>query len=266
MLDVSVDDSVRVESDGALVTLTLNDPSTLNSISLDMVESVIRVLDAVSAPGSGVRALLITGAGRAFSSGLNLKRRGEGRPDSPVPTIDTHFNPLIRRFRTVPVPIVAAVNGPCVGIGATMALVTDSIVAASSSYFYFPFVWQLGVLGDAGISWLLPRMVGWPRARRMLLQSERVSADVALDWGLVEAVWDDAEFVERAREHAQRLAGGPTVAMGRMRQMLWTAMENGFEDQLRWEVEHSVPLLQTDDCQEAFSAFSERRKPDFKGR
>lgn len=266
MRDLSIDDSVRVESDGALVILTLNDPSTLNAISLDVVESVLQVLDAVSEPDSGVRGLLITGEGRAFSSGLNLKRRGEERPGSPVPTIDTHFNPLIRRFRTVPVPIVAAVNGPCVGIGATMALVTDSIVAASSAYFYFPFVWQLGVLGDAGISWLLPRMVGWPRARRMLMQSERVPADVALDWGLVEAVWDDAEFAERAREHARRLASGPTVAMGRMRQMLWTAMENSFEDQLRWEVEHAVPLLQTEDCREAFSAFAARRRPEFKGR
>lgn len=264
-MDLELGPHLRVEMDGALAILTLDDAATLNAITVEVVEGILRFLNAISKPESGVRAAMITGAGRAFSSGLNL--RGAPRDnDAPVQRIDTHFNPLIRRFRTVPVPIVAALNGPAVGIGATMALVCDNVVASRSAYVYFPFTWGLGVLGDAGVSWILPRLAGWGRARRLFLLSEKVPAETAVEWGLVDEVWDDGEFKEKALERARRLATGPTLALGKMRPMLWAALENSFEDQLRWEVDNSVPLLQTDDCAEAFHAFRERRPPEYRGR
>lgn len=263
-MDVDTGDEVRFETDGAVAILTLSNPETLNAISLETVEGILRGMNAVSREDSGIRCLLVTGEGRAFSSGLNLRRRRDDR--APVPRIDSHFNPLIRRMRTIPIPVVMAVNGPCVGIAATMAILGDSILAARSAYFYLPFVWQLAFPGDAGISWILPRMVGWPRARRMLLHSERVPAATALEWGLVDELWDDAEFRERALEHARRLAAGPTKALGMVRRMLWSGLENSFEDQLRWEVESSIPLAGSRDAIEASKAFLEKRTPTFEGR
>ncbi len=257
-------DSLRLEIDGGLAKLTLNDPESLNALSHSMAESIILALNELGRREPRTRALLVTGAGRGFCAGLNLKTSLRSGKET-LTGMERVFAPLVHRFRDAPFPIVSAVNGPCAGIGVTLAIMADTVIAARSAYFLLPFVKNLALLGDAGITWVLPRLIGWSRARRMFLFSEKVSAETALDWGLADAVCDDDEIATHAEAVARQLAEGPTQALAQMRKIMWQGLQNDYERHLEVEVEINRPLFGSKDHREAVRSFLEKREPQFTG-
>jgi 2-(1,2-epoxy-1,2-dihydrophenyl)acetyl-CoA isomerase len=258
-------DDLLLEIDGPLATITLNAPDSLNALSYPMAGSFIEALDHLSGAGGRTRALLITGAGRAFCAGLDLKSSRDRDEDPRLTRMESTWSPLVHRLRDAPFPIVSAVNGPCAGIGVTIAIMADHVVAARSAYFMLPFIKNLALLGDAGITWILPRMIGWARARRMFLFSEKVSAETAVDWGLADVLCEDGEAARRGAEVARQLAAGPTRALAQLRKVLWEGWENDYERHLGHELERNRPLFESNDHREARRSFLEKRKPDFRG-
>lgn len=257
-------DSLTLEIDGGLAKLTLNDPESLNAVSYPMAESIILALNELGRREPRTRALLVTGAGRGFCAGLNLKTSLRTEKET-LTGMERVFAPLVHRFRDAPFPIVSAVNGPCAGIGVTLAIMADTVIAARSAYFLLPFVKHLAMAGDAGITWLLPRLIGWSRARRMLLLGEKVPAETALDWGLADAVCEDGEIMARAEAVARQLAEGPTQALAQLRRVLWEGLQNDYVRHLEVEVELNQPLIDSKDHREAVRSFLEKRKPQFTG-
>ena len=207
---------VRLEQDSAGVAiLTLARPDRLNALSAQTVDEL---RDAVEASGrSGARCLLLTGEGRGFSSGADLGAGG-GLPDDVGASLEKHFNPLLEALFALPIPVVSAVNGPCAGAGCSLALAADLVVAGRSAYFLQAFV-NIGLIPDAGATWLLPRLVGRARAMEMMMLGERIPAAQALEWGLVSRVVEDEHLASEAIALATRLAEGPTVALGLIRRL-----------------------------------------------
>lgn len=257
--------------DGAVATLTLNHPEVLNAVSLDMLGGLHEAMTAVEARGGGVRCLIMTGAGRAFCSGANLRGRHDpdATPDpramSSVSMLENGYHPLLRRFRNLDCPLIMAVNGVAAGAGMGLALMGDLILASRSAYFVQAFS-RIGLVPDCGTTWTLPRLVGRPRAVELSLLGERLEAEKALEWGLVNRVIDDGEFQDEVRTLAQRLAAGPTVAMANTRKLYWTSADNTFEQQLDREVQSQLTTRTTRDHVEGVAAFLEKRPAQFIGR
>ena len=263
--------NVRLEIDGGLATIVLADPERLNALSSDMVLSIINALQEVAKPRRRLRALMITGEGRGFCSGANLggRRRepeaeGGRRNLAALGNVETLFHPMIRRLRDVQVPVIAAVNGPCVGVGVAIALTADHIIAADNAYFLVPFR-NLASCLDSGLSWALPRAVGVNRARQMILRATRVPAASALDWGLVAEVAPAADFAEAARRTAQEYADGPTVALGVMRRLILDSDARSFDEQLEAELRGVAVTSRTKDNVAAMRVFGSKEKPVFTG-
>ena len=214
-----------------------------------MLQSFHQALQKVENPKSGIRALLITGAGRAFCSGANLTAGGGGDGGPPqafsnVPgapaaaSLEAMYNPIISRLRDLRVPIVAAVNGPCAGVGMSFAMVADIVIANESAFFLQAFR-NIGLVPDGGATFMLPRLVGWGRAMEMAMMGERVQADKALEWGLVNEVHSDDTMVDVAIEKAADLAAGPTQTLALIRQMYWASTR------VRPRTPAAGPLLRT---------------------
>lgn len=257
-------DGVRLDLDGSLATLTLSDPERLNALSLAMVEGVQAALREVAKPRRAVRCLMLTGEGRAFCAGANLARRGdtgERRPASPVESV---FHPMIRRLRDVEVPVVAAVNGPCVGIGVALALLADYVIASDAAYFLVPFR-NLASAPDSGLTWLLPRAVGPARARELVMRAERLPAARALGWGLVNEVAPAAEFNVAAQAAATGFADGPTVALGQMRRLMQESATSSFDAHLEAEARAVQRTSRTQDNAAAIKAFGSKAPVSFTG-
>ena len=235
----------EVREDNVAV-ITLNNPEQLNPMGETMLQSFHQALQKVENPKSGIRALLITGAGRAFCSGANLTAGGGGGGGGPpqafsnVPgapaaaSLEAMYNPIISRLRDLRVPIVAAVNGPCAGVGMSFAMVADIVIANESAFFLQAFR-NIGLVPDGGATFMLPRLVGWGRAMEMAMMGERVQADKALEWGLVNEVHSDDTMVDVAIEKAADLAAGPTQTLALIRQMYWASTR----------VRSRAPLLHT---------------------
>jgi len=222
----------EVREDNVAV-ITLNNPEQLNPMGETMLQSFHQALQKVENPKSGIRALLITGAGRAFCSGANLTAGGGGDGGPPqafsnVPgapaaaSLEAMYNPIISRLRDLRVPIVAAVNGPCAGVGMSFAMVADIVIANESAFFLQAFR-NIGLVPDGGATFMLPRLVGWGRAMEMAMMGGRVQADKALEWGLVNEVHSDDTMVDVAIEKAADLAAGPTQTLALIRQMYWAS-------------------------------------------
>src|SRR3954465_6049359 len=207
---------VRLDlSPAAVATLTIARPETLNALN---AATVAELREAVKEAGrSGARCLLLTGEGRGFSSGADLAGSG-GLPDDDRQALEKGFNPLVEALFASPIPVVAAVNGPAAGAGCSLALAADIVIAARSAYFLQAFV-NVGLVPDAGATWLLPRLAGRARAMEMMMLGERISAEKALDWGMIARVVDDEYLAEEAVAVAPRLAQGPTVALGLIRRL-----------------------------------------------
>jgi 2-(1,2-epoxy-1,2-dihydrophenyl)acetyl-CoA isomerase len=252
-------DRVTLERHGAIAVIALDHPEVMNAASARMMAG----LTAALRDASGCRALVLTGKGPAFCSGANLKEAGAGQERFDARSaLETIYHPALRALRDYPAPIVTAVNGPAVGIGMSLALMGDLIVAARSAYFLQGFA-QIGLAPDGGSTFLLPALVGAARARELSLLSERLSAERALEWGLVNRVFDDAELMAEAMALAERLAAGP-AALGITRRLY--RERDAHEAQLAREAAAQEAAAKTEDFREGIAAFFAKRPPRFTGR
>jgi 2-(1,2-epoxy-1,2-dihydrophenyl)acetyl-CoA isomerase len=257
--DVQTFDGVTVRADGAIATLTLNRPDSVNALSTSMMAGLNAALGAVES--GGYRALILTGSGRGFCSGADMKELAAHRTQGAGLVLERVFHPVFRRLRDLDMPIVIAVNGPAVGIGMSLALMGDLIVAGASAYFLLSFS-RIGLVPDGGITWLLPRLIGLARARELALLAEKLPAERALEWGLISRVVDDAALMEEAKALAQRLADGP-AALPFTRKLFWD--RHGHDAQLAREAEAQQRAGMTGDFAEGLAAFQEKREPKFSG-
>ncbi len=254
------------QQDGGVGRLTLNRPQTLNAWTAEFGRELRQVVEGDAADDS-VRAVLITGAGRGFSSGADLKAgfepAADGRPDIHK---DLHeiYHPAIAGVRRLPKPVVAAVNGPAVGIGCSLALACDLVLAAESAYFGLAFV-NIGLMPDGGSTAFVPPAVGKARAFQMALLGERVPAPQALDWGLVNWVHPDEQLLDEAEALVQRLAAGPTRSYAASKQALNRFIYRDLDAQLQLEAELQHTLGRTQDFIEGTVAFVQKRAPAFSG-
>ena len=257
-------ETIEIARDGDVLTLTLNKPDRLNAASLAMADELSAALDDLR----GARAVLITGAGRAFCSGADLQSRGDASVSggqASYAALTRHYNPLMLKLARLPVPIVTAVNGPAAGIGCSLALAGDFAIAGNSAYFLQAFV-NIGLVPDGGASWMLPRLIGKARATEMMLLGEKISAAKAESWGLVYKCVDDAVLIDEARALAARLAAGPTVAIGVMRQNIAAALDADYASALLAEAEGQRIAASSADAIEGGVAFLQKRKAAFQGR
>ncbi len=258
--------SVLWEQSGAVGRLTLNRPETLNAWTAEFGRELKRVVEGEAAEES-VRAVLITGAGRGFSSGADLKAGFEpaddGMPDIKRELHDI-YHPAIAGIRRLPKPVVAAVNGPAVGIGCSLALACDLVMAAESAFFGLAFV-NIGLMPDGGSTAFVPPAVGKARAFQMALLGERVPAARAVEWGLANWVHPDDRLLEEANALVERLAAGPTRSYASSKRALNRHIYGDLEAQLDLEAELQHALGRTKDFLEGAAAFVEKREPVFTG-
>lgn len=244
--------------------VSLNDPGTRNAISRAVAEELI---DALGRAGREARAVLLTGEGKGFCSGANL---AETEVDLADPlrdagaALDDYLHPMVMAVQSLCIPVVAAVQGAAAGIGSSLALAGDIIVCGQGAYFLQAFR-HVGLVGDGGATWLLARAVGRVRAMELLLLGERLEADQALEWGLVNRVVPDDGLRDTALSLARELASGPR-SLGMTKRIAWQANDCSLEEAMAAERAAQRDASRTDDFVEGISAFLARRSPDFKGR
>lgn len=257
-------ETITIDVTDKIATITLNRPERMNACSLDMAGEIN---DALSSDLGDARCLIITGAGRGFCSGADLSARGErsisGGEGSYV-ALTRHYNPMMMNLARLNIPVITAVNGAAAGVGCSIGLAGDFVIAGKSGYFLQAFV-NIGLVPDGGASWMLPRMVGKARATEMMMLGEKIGADKALEWGMIYKVVEDADLIAEARALATRLANGPTLAIATMRKNILVAMENSYSEQLLAEAEGQRIAGSSADAMEGGLAFLEKRKPVFKG-
>jgi 2-(1,2-epoxy-1,2-dihydrophenyl)acetyl-CoA isomerase len=259
-------DRITIATDQGLATLTLNAPDKLNAVSRKMIGELKDCWEKLAADSS-VRAVLLTGAGRGFCAGADLSDpdREQGAAADSGAALEKFFNPVIRLMRSMPKPIVAAVNGPAAGVGMSFALAADIAIAARSATFLQAFA-RIGLLPDGGSTWFLPRLVGEQRARALAMLAPQITAQQAKEWGLIWDVVDDGELMKTAMDLARRLADGPTLSLARIKEALGRASGNDLGQQLDIERDFQRELGRTEDFKEGVAAFLAKRKPAFKGK
>ena len=257
-------ETIRLEHIGPVAKIVLNRPDRLNACPPAMA---VEISDALAMLGDA-RAVLLTGEGRAFCSGADLAATGArsiaGGAGS-YKALTESYNPMILKLSRLAVPVVMAVNGAAAGIGCSMALAGDFTIAAKSAYFLQAFV-NIGLVPDGGSSWILPRLIGKARATQMMMLGERIGAQQAEDWGLIYKAVDDDALADEARALATRLANGPTVALGTMRQNLARSLDGDLAGALLLEAEGQLKAGDSADAAEGVRAFMEKRKANFSGK
>ena len=256
----------RGASNGAELRIELNRPDTMNAWNEQLGLDLRAAVEEAAADDS-VRSVTITGAGRGFSSGADLKAgfdpTPEGHPDVGRALRD-RYHPIITTIREMPKPVLAAVNGPAVGIGCSLALACDLVLAKESAYFLLAFV-NIGLVPDGGSSLLVPARVGHARAAEMAMLGERVPALKALEWGLINRVAADDVFDGEVEALAERLATGPTRAYAGAKRQLNAWIYGGMEDQLELEASIQQEMAASGDFIEGVQAFLGKRPPEFTG-
>jgi 2-(1,2-epoxy-1,2-dihydrophenyl)acetyl-CoA isomerase len=262
-----VESTVLLRVAEGTATITLNRPDKLNAFNEAMHGELAQALDRVEGDRA-IRAVLLTGAGRGFCAGQDLGDRmvgeGGGPPDL-GDTLDRLYNPLIRRICRLERPVVCAVNGVAAGAGANLALHCDIVLAARSAQFLEPFC-RLGLVPDAGGTFILPRLVGSARARGLALLGEPLSAEQAEAWGLIWRVVDDGRLMDEATALARRLAAGATKGLGLIKRALLASVTNSLDAQLDLERDLQREAGLSEDYREGVAAFMAKRPPTFRGR
>jgi 2-(1,2-epoxy-1,2-dihydrophenyl)acetyl-CoA isomerase len=263
-------ETVNLSVRDGVARIELNRPETLNAwnsqFGVDLLACVHR-----AAEDEDVRSVLITGAGRGFSSGADLRDLGsgdsssDGRGEAVYQKLTEVYHPIMEDIRTLPKPVVAAVNGPAVGIGCSLALCCDLIVAAESAYFLLAFV-NIGLVPDGGSSLWLPTRIGLARATELCMLGERLPAAKALEWGLINRVVADEQLASEAESLAARLAAGPTRSYAGTKRQLNHWLYTRMDEQLELEAQIQREMTGSSDSLEGAMAFIEKRQPRFSGR
>jgi 2-(1,2-epoxy-1,2-dihydrophenyl)acetyl-CoA isomerase len=252
--------TLLVSQSGGLAVITLNRPEVMNALNAPL-RAELR--DAIGLAIGSARALVLTGAGRAFCSGQDLS-------DSPVADLDLEailrdeYEPLLRLLQDCPIPTLAAVNGAAAGAGANLALACDVVIASESASFIQAFT-RIGLIPDAGGTWTLPRQIGAARAMGAMLFADRIGARQAADWGMIYEAVAEADFAAQWQARARALASGPTAAFRALKQALRASTGNSFDAQLALEAQLQGLCGQTADFREGVAAFLEKRPPRFTG-
>jgi 2-(1,2-epoxy-1,2-dihydrophenyl)acetyl-CoA isomerase len=258
---------VLVSFDSGVLRITLNRPDKLNALNPEMHKLLRQALER-AAEEREVRALLLGGAGRGFCAGQDLSERDVSPGAAPIDlsvSLGSYYNPLVRRLRELPKPVVCAVNGVAAGAGANLALACDIVLAARTASFVQSFA-RIGLVPDAGGTWILPRLVGSARAMGLALLGEKLSAEQAGEWGLIWKVVDDAKLAEESLSLAKALADGPTKGYGLIKKAMRASSVNSLDAQLELERDLQREAGYSEDYREGVTAFKEKRPPRFKGK
>jgi 2-(1,2-epoxy-1,2-dihydrophenyl)acetyl-CoA isomerase len=261
------DDIVLLEKAEHVATVTLNQPATLNALTYDVVLRLAEIVDGLACDPD-VRAVVLTGAGRGFCSGANLVG-GSGQTLAAggmgVRQAVMDMNAVLAGIAEMEKPWLAAVNGPAVGGGCSLALACDLVLAADTTYLALGYV-NVGMVVDMGATYLVPRLVGLRKAKELAFFGERIPAPQAAEMGLINRAVPPESLLSTAREWAARLAAGPTLAIGATKLGMQRALHGTFRDALHWEAMMISLIAQTGDAAEGLTAFFQKRKPDFQGR
>lgn len=255
--------TIEVTQKGHLGIIAFNRPDVFNSFNRELALAVHQALDEF-AGDSNIRAIMLTGNGKAFCAGQDLQEAIADNGLEIEQIVDEHFNPLIKRIRRLEKPVLAAVNGVAAGAGANIALICDIVVAAESASFIQAFS-KIGLVPDSGGTFSLPRIIGFQKASALMMLGDKVSAEEAERMNMIYKVFPDATFREQAEEMAQRLANMPTQALAFTKYLLNKSADSNLEDQLEREKKWQFRATLTADYKEGVQAFIEKRKPEFKG-
>ena len=259
--------SVLVSLDSGVLQVTLNRPEKLNALNPEMHKLLRQALER-AAEEREVRAVLLGGAGRGFCAGQDLSERDVSPGAAPIDlsvSLGSYYNPLVRRLRELPKPVVCAVNGVAAGAGANLALACDIVVAGRSASFIESFS-RIGLVPDAGGTWFLPRLAGSARAMGLALLAEKLSAEQAVAWGLIWKVVDDDVLLPEGIQLAKQLADGPTKGYGLIKKAMLASSGNSLDAQLELERDLQREAGFSEDYREGVTAFKEKRPPRFKGK
>jgi 2-(1,2-epoxy-1,2-dihydrophenyl)acetyl-CoA isomerase len=258
---------ILVSRNAGVLSLTLNRPDKLNAFNPEMHKLLREALEEAR-DEAGVRAVLLTGSGRGFCAGQDISERNVSADAAPIDlsvSLGSHYNPLVRRLRALPKPVVCAVNGVAAGAGANIALACDIVLAARSASFVQSFS-KLGLVPDSGGTYFLPRLVGSARAMGLALLAERLSAEDAERWGLIWKAVDDARLMEEASAIARIFAVGPTKGYGLIKKALHASAGNSLDSQLDLERDLQREAGLSADYREGVGAFMQKRKPQYTGK
>lgn len=268
MNTMTTDNVLLEEREGHVLILSLNIPARLNPISKDL-QLALRTRLAQLRSDDSVHAIVLTGAGKAFCVGADLSSMGADPAaqgslgERTYEGMEGMSNRLIEDLRTMPMPVVSAINGPAAGAGVGIALAADVVLAARSAYFYLPFMPKLGIVPDLGTTWFLERFVGRARAVGMSLLGEKLSGEEAAQWGLVWRCVEDADLRSQAIAVAQRLARLPAHAVGEIRAVYEHSGSHSLVEQMRYEAERQRELIDKPSFAEGVKAFMAKREPEF---
>lgn len=260
-------ETILFQNEGGIARITLNRPDRLNSFTVAMHTELRDALQAVKGDAS-VRVLLLTGAGRGFCAGQDLSDRAVAPGEKSIDlgeTVAQWWAPLVKSLRTLPLPVVCAVNGVAAGAGANVALAADLVLATQSASFIQPFC-KLGLIPDTGGTWILPRALGTARAMGLALLGDKLSADQAADWGLIWKSIPDAQFKDEVEKLLVHLAQAPTKGLARTKELIYANGSASLDEALKREGDAMRELGFSDDYREGVAAFMSKREAKFSGR
>ena len=256
---------VALNFDGKVAVLKFNHPEVLNAVGAQMLAELTQAVREVADPANGARCLLLTGEGRGFSSGANLADRAQSNATQGAgDSLRAGYHPLLLALRDLDMPLVTAVNGAAAGVGMSFAIMGDIVCASKNAFFMQAFA-RIGLIPDGGATFVLPRLIGWGRALELSLLAERLPAEKAYEWGLVNRLYEDnAALMDGAMGIAQQLANGPR-SLALIRRAYWETWQNAYEQQLDLEARLQTQAGRSNDFKEGVAAFLEKRDANFKG-
>lgn len=257
-------DTIQVKKEENVTVISLNRPDKFNSFNREMALALQKALHDANEDES-VRAILLTGNGKAFCAGQDLAEAMDDNGISITKIVEEHYNPIIHQIRNINKPVIAAVNGVAAGAGANIALACDICVATQSASFIQAFS-KIGLIPDSAGTFFLPRLIGWQRASALMMTGDKVSAQDAQQMGMIYKSYSDETFDEEAMQLAKKLGAMPTFGLAKTKQLLNESATNNLDMQLAREGELQTLCAESYDYNEGVNAFLEKRKPEFKGR